>query len=117
MGGFPLACGAAFPFGVVGLLGPEGVPGLPSAPFSLSFCLAEGVDLLEEERLEGGLRSPAEDPPPPVLSRCSPLMAMGLLGGSSSLPTSTTRSPSLFSPPSDSCKQIQKKSIISTLIN
>lgn len=94
------------PLGVVGLLLPEGVPGLPSGPLPFaplsSLFLADGVEREEELKLDGGRRSPPDDPPPPVLSRWSPLMAMGGLGGSSSLPTSTTRSPSLFSPPSDS---------------
>ena len=90
------------------MLEPDGVPGFPSplVPRSPSlFLLApEGVDREDEEWLEGGLLSPPDWLPPPVLSRWSPLMAMGGLGGSSSFPTSTTRSPSLFSPPSDSCK-------------
>ena len=87
------------------MLLPEGVPGLPSAPLAPpSLFLADGVERDEELKLDGGRRSPPDEPPPPVLSRWSPLMAMGGLGGSSSLPTSTTRSPSLFSPPSDSYK-------------
>lgn len=126
VGGFPLACGApgggpTWPLGVVGLLvGPDGVPGLPPSPADPpppSLFLADGVEREDEERLDGGLRSPPLDPPPlPVLSLCSPLMAMGCRGGSSSLPTSTTRSVSLLSPPSDSCNNQAKVPILKTIL-
>ena len=95
----------------MGLL--PGVPGfsLPApgrGPFSLGFN--DGVDLEEEDRLDGGRsllsetdpRSPVLPPSLPLLSRCSPFNAMGLGVWSSSFPTSTTRSPSLLSPLSDS---------------
>ena len=127
VGGLPLGAGGGAagapipgcPLGVVGLLEP-GVPGLgaPSTTDASSLRLRpDGVDLEEDERLDDGLLlggpppggAPPPPPPPPpldepapVLSRCSPFKDIGGLGGSSSLPTSTTRSPSLFSPPSDS---------------
>ena len=123
------------PLGVVGLLDP-GVPGFPTpsgpapgpADSAPSLRLSDGVDLEEDDRLDGGRPSPARllrsllpfpgpapggapggpafpfpFEPAPAESLCSPLRAIGGRGGSSSLPTSTTRSPSLFSPPSLSC--------------
>ena len=104
VGGFPFgAAGPApgCPLGVVGLL--PGVPGfsLPEAP---SFGLSDGVDLDDEERFDGGRSRRSAPEAAPVLSLCSPFRDIGGLGGSSSFPTSTTRSPSLFSPPSDSYK-------------
>ena len=93
VGGLPFG----WPLGVVGLL--PGVPGL--SPAKLSLCLRDGVDLDDEDMFDGGrslrLRSVAD----PTLSRCSPFKPIGR-GGSSSLPTSTTRSPSLLSPASSS---------------
>ena len=85
---------------MVGLL--PGVPGLSLGP---SLFFREGVDLDEEDMFDGGRLAfppPAEDGP--FSTRCSPLTGPELFLGteSSSPPTSTTRSPSLFSPPSDS---------------
>ncbi len=86
------------PLGVVGLL--PGVPGFSPDP-NPSLCLRDGVDLEDEDMLDGG-RSARRSGPDPVLSRCSPFNPIEGLGGSSSLPTSTTRSPSLLSPASSS---------------
>ena len=118
VGGFPLA-GPGCPFGVGGLL--PGVPGFspslwPPPPPS-PFGLRDGVDRDEDDMFEGGLSpvgrlspdadpgGPAEEGPFSTDPRCSPLPLLRperLAEFSSSLPTSTTRSPSLFSPPSDS---------------
>ena len=64
MGGFPFGRGPLG--GVVGLLEPEGVPGLPSplAPLSPSLLLVVGVPREDEERLDRGLLSPAAEPAP-----------------------------------------------------
>ena len=74
------------PLGVVGLL--PGVPGLSPAPGKgpFSFGFKDGVERDEEERLEGGRSllsdtdplSPVLPPSLPLLSRCSPLSAIGL---------------------------------------
>ena len=83
-------------------------PGPAKGPFSLGFN--DGVDLEDDDMFDGGRsllsetdpRSPVLPPSLPLLSRCSPFSAIGLGVWSSSFPTSTTRSPSLLSPLSDS---------------
>ena len=78
----------------LGVLGLEpGVPGL-----SPSFCFSDGVLLLLLLRLLGGRSRSLCLSLSPLA--CSPLVRF--LGPSSSPPTSTTRSPSLLSPESDS---------------
>merc|ERR1719319_1119978 len=87
----------------LGVLGLElGVPGL-----SPSFCLRLGVLRLLLLRLLGGRPSPRRSP----LPLCSPPLAREPLGPSSSPPTSTTRSPSLLSPPSDSWPDLRRSSV------
>lgn len=97
--------------GVAGFI--PGVPGFSRGPPSL--CLSDGVDLEEEDRLEGGRSlsllsaplSPMGGPWFPFICR-SPVP--------SSFPTSTTRSPSDLSPLSDSCPDFRRSFSILILL-